>query len=70
LGVPQMFIMDIMYLVSINNPDLLLGLWHGTLQHYAPDKKDDWEWFILKGKIWKAHRDTVAHATPYLPSSF
>ncbi|SJL17328.1 uncharacterized protein ARMOST_20878 [Armillaria ostoyae] len=70
LGVPQMFVMDIMHLVSINDPDLLLDLWRGTLQHYAPDKKEDWEWFVLKGKIWKAHRETVTRATPYLPSSY
>ncbi len=67
LGVPQMFVMDIMHLVSINDPDLLLGLWRGTLQHYAPDKKEDWEWFVLKGKIWKAHGETVARANAISP---
>ncbi len=70
LGFPQMFIMDIMHLVSINDPDLLLGLWCGTLQHYAWHKKEDWEWFVLKEKIWKAHGETVTCAMPYLPSSF
>ncbi|SJL09586.1 uncharacterized protein ARMOST_12966 [Armillaria ostoyae] len=70
LGVPQMFLMDIMHLVCLNDPDLLLGLWRGVIQVYKPDSKDNWEWFVLKGKVWKSHGETIARATPFLPSSF
>ena len=31
LGVPGIFTMDLMYLSVLNDPDLLLGLWRGTV---------------------------------------
>ena len=69
LGIPSMFVMDIMHLVALNGPELLMGLWRGTLICYAPDKKEDWDWAVLKGKVWEAHGRTIAAATPYIPSS-
>jgi hypothetical protein len=66
-----MFILDIMHLVSLNCPDLLLGLWQGTIKCYREDSHEDWPWCVLKDKhIWKAHGKTVAMAAPYLPMSF
>ncbi|KAF9463667.1 hypothetical protein BDZ94DRAFT_1258256, partial [Collybia nuda] len=65
-----MFPMDIMHLVSLNDPDLLLGLWRGTVKVYAPDTRDNWDWLVLVGKVWDAHGRTVELLTPYIPSSF
>lgn len=71
LGIPNMFVLDIMHLVSLNIPDLLLGLWRGTLKCYGNDSTNDWPWCVLKNKdIWKAHGKTVVMAAPYLPTSF
>ncbi len=71
LGIPNIFVLDIMHLVAINDPDLLLGLWRGTLKCYGDDKHEKWPWCVLKDKrVWKAHGKTVSMAAPYLPTSF
>ena len=71
LGVPNMFVLDIMHLVSLNVPDLLLGLWRGTINCYGNDKHHNWPWLKLqKGPVWESHGKTVEMATKYLPSSF
>ena len=70
LGIPNMFPLDIMHLVNLNDPDLLLGLWRGTIKVYSPDSLELWNWRVLVGDIWKAHGKTVAMATPFIPSSF
>jgi hypothetical protein len=59
-----------MHLISLNIPDLLLGLWRGTIECDSADDKGTWEWMVLVGDIWKHHGQQVADATPYLPSSF
>jgi len=38
LGILNIFPLDIMHLINLNNPDLLLGLWHGTIKIYLPNK--------------------------------
>jgi hypothetical protein len=70
LGVPQMFVMDLMHLADLNDPDLILGLWRGQMKCYGDDDKADWDWVVLVGKVWEAHGETVARCTPFLPSSF
>ncbi|GLB43663.1 hypothetical protein LshimejAT787_1401750 [Lyophyllum shimeji] len=70
LDIPNIFVMDIMHLIALNDPDLLIGLWRGTIKVYTPDSKDSWDWVVLVGAVWEAHGKTVAMATPYLPSSF
>jgi hypothetical protein len=70
LQVPNLFVLDIMHLVSLNIPDLLLGLWQGTIKYYGEDHHHNWPWCVLKDTIWKAHGKTVAMAAPYLPMSF
>ncbi len=59
-----------MHLINLNDPDLLLGLWHGTVKVYPPDNVEFWDWCILVGNVWQAHGKTVALATPFIPSSF
>lgn len=70
LGIPNIFVLDLMHLSAINDPDLLLSLWRGTIKCYSPDSKDTWDWNVLKGKVWDAHSKTVALSTPFLPSCF
>ncbi|KAG6839700.1 hypothetical protein C0991_012488, partial [Blastosporella zonata] len=71
LGVPHIFVRDIMHLVNLNDPDLLLGLWQKTLKCYPPDNHDNWDWGVLKSPtIWKAHGETIEQAVPFIPSTF
>lgn len=71
LGVPGIFTMDLMHLSVLNDPDLLLGLWRGTIKHYPPDDTSTWNWAVLSNKkIWRAHGDSIEAATPFIPSSF
>jgi hypothetical protein len=42
LGIPDMFLLDIMHLINLNDPDLLLGLWRGTIKIYPPDNLELW----------------------------
>ncbi len=59
-----------MHLINLNDPDLLLGLWRGTIKVYPPDNLELWTWRVLVGNVWRAHGKTVAMATPFIPSSF
>ncbi len=70
LGIPDIFPLDIMHLVNLNGPDLLLGLWRGTIKVYPPDNIRLWNWRVLVGDVWQAHGKTVELATPFIPSSF
>jgi len=69
-AVPGCFGSDLMHLVSLNIPDLLLGLWRGTIECDRTDDKESWEWMVLTGDTWKTHGQQVVNATPYLPGSF
>jgi hypothetical protein len=51
LGIPNMFPLDIMHLINLNDPDLLLGLWQGTIKVYPPDNLKLWGWHVLVGKV-------------------
>ena len=70
LGIPNIFPLDIMHLVNLNDPDLLLGLWCGTIKVYPPNNIGLWKWRVLVGDVWQAHGKTVASVTPFIPSSF
>ena len=70
LPVPLCFGSDIMHHCSLNIPDLLIPLWHGTFDCSTTDKRSDWDWVVLTGKTWIKHGKAVATATPYLPGSF
>ena len=69
-ALPNSFGSDLMHLVSLNIPDLLLGLWRGTIKCDPADDKQSWDWKVLVGNTWKIHGKEVADATPYLPGSF
>ena len=69
IGIPNIFTMDLMHLSVLNDPDLLLGLWRGTIKHYPPDNISTWDWAVLKDqKQWKAHGETIKAAIPFIPS--
>ncbi|KAJ7882062.1 hypothetical protein B0H14DRAFT_3758298 [Mycena olivaceomarginata] len=54
----------------LNFTDLIISLFRGTLDCEKSDSKESWSWAVLQGTIWKAHGESVAAATPYLPGSF
>ena len=70
LSIPRCFGYDIMHLVSINIPDLLIGLWRGTFECDKDDNRSTWDWAVLRGNTWTTHGQAVASMTPYLPGSF
>lgn len=71
LGAPKMFPGDLMHLLSLNIPDLILGLLRATLPCDPRDSKATWKWAVYANKdIWKEHGKLVADCTRYLPSSF
>ena len=41
---PNIFPLDIMHLINLNDPDLFLGLWRGTVKVYPPDTLELWDW--------------------------
>ncbi|KAF8265599.1 hypothetical protein EI94DRAFT_1541907, partial [Lactarius quietus] len=59
-----------MHIISINLPDLFLGLWHGMIDCDKKDSKDLWDWVVLIGDTWKDHGLDVVCCWPYLPGSF
>ncbi|TFK58392.1 hypothetical protein BDN72DRAFT_782146 [Pluteus cervinus] len=59
-----------MHLITLNDPDLLIGLWHGTLKPFGSDKPRNWEWRTLIGDAWEAHGKAVTLCAKYIPSSF
>jgi hypothetical protein len=69
-GLPGCLAIDHMHIISINLPDLLLGLWHGTLDCDKKDSKELWDWVVLVGDMWKSHGQDVARCCLYLPGSF
>lgn len=70
LGIAGCFPLDVMHLPALNLPDLFIKLWRGTFECDSTDNKLLWDWFVLKGQLWKDHRKMVADATPYIPGSF
>jgi len=71
LGVPALFVLDIMHLPALNIPDLIIPLWQATIDCDKTDDKALWTWAALKDPVvWKSHGQSVADATPYIPGSF
>ncbi len=71
LGIPNIFGLDIMHLNSLNDTDLFLSLWRGTIQCYPPDSKENWDWAVFcNTALWEAHGKTISMSTEYFPFSF
>ncbi|KAG1859452.1 hypothetical protein C8R48DRAFT_673988 [Suillus tomentosus] len=62
LGVPNCMTTDIMHLAG-NLSDLLMSLWHGTIDCAATDDVTMWDWAVLRdAEAWSAHGELVAQA--------
>ena len=60
-----------MHLVVLNISNLLISLWHTTVDCTKPDDKSTWDWAVFKSiNIWKEHGEAVAKTLHFLPSSF
>ncbi|KDQ13164.1 hypothetical protein BOTBODRAFT_160772 [Botryobasidium botryosum FD-172 SS1] len=69
--IPLGFPGDLMHLLSLNIPDLMLGLWRGTIDCDRTDDRDTWDWAVLrKSQVWSTHGETVRDAKPYIPPTF
>ncbi|EIN04486.1 hypothetical protein PUNSTDRAFT_76415, partial [Punctularia strigosozonata HHB-11173 SS5] len=68
-GIPTCFTPDIMHFSSLNQPDLMLSLWRGTIDR-DPHDREPWDWICLSGNDWKAHGEDVAACAPYIPGIF
>ncbi|KAJ6457721.1 hypothetical protein C8R45DRAFT_844222, partial [Mycena sanguinolenta] len=54
----------------LNWMELMYLLLTGKMECEDPDKKDNWDFAVLKDNIWKTLGQAVVDATPYLPGSF
>ena len=57
-----------MHLIALNNSELWLGLWRGTIACDPKDSIDTWDWAVLTGDTWIAHGAEVAEAARLVPS--
>ena len=70
LGVPLSITPNIMHLAN-NISDLLISLWHGTMDVAPNDNRDSWDWATLSDRnTWIAHGWDVKNAGQHLPRSF
>jgi Transposase family tnp2 len=71
LGLPYSAGSDIMHLAALNISDLLISLWHTTIDCTKPDNKADWDWAVFRRvNVWKVHGEAVTNTLHFLPSSF
>jgi hypothetical protein len=71
LGLPYSAGLDIMHLTALNISDLLISLWHVTIDCTQPDSKSSWDWAVFKRTdIWREHGEAVVNTLHFLPSSF
>ena len=70
LGLPKSTGSDFMHLGALNIPNLLISLWHSTIDCTKPDDRSTWVWAVLQGNVWLHHRKAVADTLHYVPSSF
>ena len=70
LPLPRCLSLDIMHIAALNAPDLILALFCGKIDCDQDDSKCDWDWAVLKGRVWRKHSLEVAACTPFLPGSF
>jgi hypothetical protein len=67
---PRCFSLDLMHLLFLNLGELLIPLWHGTINCALTDDQSSWEWATLTGDVWQTHGQLVANATHFFPSFF
>ena len=68
IPVLKCFPVDTMHLFMLNISQLLISLWHGSIDHSKEDHPNTWPFAILyDGAVWQAHGASVAGAGLYLP---
>ncbi|KZV74580.1 hypothetical protein PENSPDRAFT_572757 [Peniophora sp. CONT] len=70
LGVPTIFVADLMHLICLNLTELILGLVLGTLACDPKDSKENWPWFVLKPPELKVHGSKVGNCRAFVPGDF
>ena len=66
--VPKCFPVDTMHLFGLNLGQLLVALWHGSIDHTRSDDPTTWPFAVLQDDlVWQAHGASVADAGLYLP---
>jgi len=71
LGLPYSAGSDIIHLAALNISDLLISLWHVTIDCTKPDDKSSWDWAVFRRvDIWEAHGEAIANTLHFLPSLF
>ncbi|KIM58425.1 hypothetical protein SCLCIDRAFT_28084 [Scleroderma citrinum Foug A] len=70
LRVPLCMTTDLMHLTG-NLSDLLISLWHSTMECSHMDDKNSWDWAVLHDEdTWTAHGKRVENAGMFIPGSF
>lgn len=70
LSMLGLFPSDMMHLGGLLLPDLMMGLFRGTIEAGPGDDKSTWAWAVLMDEgVWKSHRALVASYKKYLSSS-
>ena len=71
LSLPSSAGLDIMHLAALRFSDLMISLWHRTMDCTKPDDRSTWTWAILQCRdVWHKHGSAIAGALHYLPSFF
>lgn len=65
--IPYCYTGDVMHYFFLNQPDLMLGLWRGTIKAAATDNPEDWRWCCMPPDIWKERGELMPKFAPYLP---
>jgi hypothetical protein len=69
-GIPGTFGSDAMHLPVLNTPDLLYGLWHGSIDRDQHDfqSQHEWPWAELsRPDVWREYGVKADAAAPYWP---
>lgn len=70
LSIPHYMTTNIMHLAG-NLSDLLIGLWHRTIDCGVTDNVATCDWAVLQDTdTWSTYGESVAVTGPYLPGSF
>ena len=64
---PHCFALDLMHLLFLNLGELLIPLWHGTMNCASMDNQTSLAWATLTGDLWEIHKQVVANVTHFFP---
>jgi len=68
IAVPKCFPVDTMHLFALNISQLLISLWHDSIDHAEDDGPTTWPFAVLHDNtVWQVHGKSVTGAGRYLP---